>query len=230
MFAQYAERVAGLAMIPLRVEVDLADSVVTYNGLHFDAILSYAVVEAVTRGAMLPPQSPYIEIPLPLAVLWRNRNDVPLYASTDLTPRGASVSAVRYWHKRSLEPSMSRKSIRVTKGVHKEKRVPMPTIHAQTLTADVIGNGDELARLLATVTSIGKKRNSAGAVLRWRIYEVDRFRLVDDAGFARRPLPVTYQLKRGQPVPLAAGQHISFSPPYWHPATRDMCVPTGVAV
>jgi len=230
MFEAYAERVAGLEMTPLRVEVDLADSVVTYDGLHFDAILSYAVVEEVTRGAMLPPQSPYIEIPLPLAVLWRNRNNVPLYASTDLMPSGSSVSAVRYWHKRGLEPDMSHRSIRLGKGKHKERRVPMPTINAQTLAADVMGNAEEIARLLNAISTIGKKRNSAGAVLRWRIYEITRFQLVDNAGVARRPIPAMYYLERGNVLTLGGGQHIAFSPPYWHPATRDMCIPTGVSV
>lgn len=230
MFEAYAERVAGLEMTPLRVEVDLADSVVTYDGLHFDSILSYAVAEEVTEGAMLPPKAPWTEVPLPLVALWRNRLGVPLWASTDLVPKRASVSSVRYWHKRGLEPAMSRRSIRLDKGKHKERRVPMPTIHAQTLIADVMGNGEEIARLLSVISSIGKKRNSAGAVLRWRIYEINRFELLDNAGCARRPIPVMYDLERDKGFRLDVGQHIAFSPPYWHPETRDMCVPAGVEV
>lgn len=223
MFNDYREFTEKLNFVPLRIECDLAEEVVNVNGIHFDAILSYAVVEKQTQGDMVSG-SEYVRVPLPLCAHWENQSGVPLWASTDLQPKEDVTTSTRYWHRRSLEPVMSRKNLRKTAGPYKERRVPMPTIVNATLVADVIGNADEIARLLKPITSIGKKRT--GFVIAWRIYQIKSFTMIDDEGNARRPIPVmsleSWELNRASAI--------GYSPPYWHPATRQMCIPSGAKV
>jgi len=225
MFADLRARYEALEMVPLRIECHLADSVVLTFPLHLDALLAYTVLEQATQGAMLPENSEYVRVPLPLACLWESEG-VPLWASTTLVPMGREVPSVRYWHRRALEPHMTRRSIRVTQGRHKELRTPAPTENAPVLVADLIGNIDEVSRLLGSITAIGKKRASAGTVLQWRIYRIMAFSLRHEQQI-RRILPVGYVMEQFGPVPMDLA-HVGFSPPYWHPATRRMCLLPGV--
>ncbi len=218
------ERYAALPAAPLRVTAYLASPVVTYHGLHLDGVLAYAVLEEATHGALVPQSGDYLLVPLPLRAVWRSPLGVPLWSSTDLLPDGAPPTGVQYWHRRALEPTMTTRNLLTTKGRHKERRTPMPALRPARLVADVDGNAEEIARLLATVTSIGKKRVSAGRVLEWTIEEIPTFSFFDETGAARRPVPLAYG--GGD---AAAGVEIGFSPPYWHHATRASCVPPGSA-
>lgn len=216
-------------MVPLRIECHLIDEVVSYHDLHLDSVLSYAVAEEQTQGAMLDGQTDYIHVPIPLAVLWRHsRTNAPLYASTNLATIDAPVSSIRYWHKRALEPTMTMRSLNTSKGSHKEKRVPMPTIVNRILYADAIGNPQEIARLLSALTAIGKKR--VGVVYQWKVYRLNTFSLLDVNQCVRRPVPVSYALEAFGKYPLNDIQSIGYSPPYWHPVTRDLCLPAGTCV
>lgn len=227
-FDEYAARVSQMTMEPLRITAHMAAPVVNYAGLHLDGILAYTVVEALTLGQMLPQTASYIYVPLPLRAQWHNVDGVPLWASTDMQPVGAFTEDTIYMHRRAPEPHMTLRSIHTTKGRHKELRTPMPALAANALTADVIGCGEEIARLLASVTSIGKKRGVNGAVLRWSIDSLPGgFSFIDEDGRARRPLPHAYLYNAEEAQKPA--QIIGFSPPYWHIATRARCVPAGVA-
>lgn len=223
MFGEYAEFVQSLDMVALRVECHLAEPAVSYQGLHFDSILSFAVVEEQTQGAMLPNKSSYVPVPLPLQALWSSPIDVPLYAATDLMPPDSATTDIRYWHRRAITPRMTTKSLRTTAGRHKEKRTAMPTINNDVLIADAIGNLDEVSRLLQFVTSIGKKRSTSGAVLHWKVYKIKEFALLAPDGTARRPIPVNVLSK----INLDVAQNLAYSPPYWHPDTKWLCIPAG---
>lgn len=225
MFEAYA-RYSELSMQPLRVTAKLGSAPVSYQGLHFDSILAAQVVAEATNGEMLPQSPRYTFVPLPLKMLWRNVVGVPLWASTDLVPDGEVIRDVQYMHRRAPEPKMQRKNIDTGAGRHKEKRTPMPTIVANELSADVYGNAEEIARLLADVSSVGKKRHSTGMVLEWQIEPIKAFSLIED-GKARRPLPVPAIYDA---IALLDSTHISYSPPYWLAATRDFCVPTGAKI
>ncbi|NJL56024.1 hypothetical protein HC928_13195 [bacterium] len=228
MFDALRQHYESLAMVPLRVECHLADDAVLSDPLHLDALLSYAVVHRETRGAMLPNNNDYIYIPLPLRSLWFSRQGVPLWASTDFEPEPGAVHSVRYWHRRGLEPHMSHKNLRPGIGPYKDRRTPMQTVGG-VLYADAIGNPEEIAALLSLISAVGKKRVSAGAVSHWRVYEITSFALIDDHNRSRRPIPGAYFVEQGD-FSLGGDYHlIGFSPPYWHAATRALCVPAGAA-
>lgn len=225
MFENYAHY-PDLRMQPLQITAKLGSAPVSYQGLHFDSILAAKVVEEATDGQMLPQSPHYTFVPLPLKILWHSAVGVPLWASTDLVPNGEVIRDVQYMHRRALEPKMQQKNIITKSGRHKEKRTPMPIIVANQLSCNVYGNAKEIARLLSNVTSIGKKRHSAGMVMEWIVEPVDEFSLVKGVK-ARRPLPVPAIYDA---IASVNSSHISYSPPYWLPATRDFCVPTGADV
>lgn len=210
-------------MTALRIVAELVAPVVSYHGLHLDGILAHAIVERQTAGAMLPQSAEYIPCDLPLRCLWRSAAEVPLWASTDLLPDGTSTSQAVYLHRRALEPTMTESNLKTGKGRYKERRSPLPATIARRLVAYADGDAQEIAALLAVVTSIGKKRIVGGAVREWIVEEVEEFSFVDGEGRALRPLPHLFLYGEER----ANGQQIAYSPPYWHIATRAWCVPVG---
>jgi hypothetical protein len=232
IFAEHAKRYAGLEKVPLRIEAHTADAVVTYQGLHLDSILTHPVVMEATNGAGLPNNHPYEPIPLPIERLWTSPDGVPVWAATDLVPKGEAAKATRYWHRRAIRQDMTLRNIRVSEGQHKELRSPMPTVNAEAWIADVIGNAEEITRLLAYVSAIGKKRGTAGAILKWVVYEIQSFDLRTPSGAYRRAMPFELLLaedNRRDPFTLPL-QQIAVSPPYWHHNTQMMAIPAGTVL
>lgn len=222
--AEYSAYVETLEMRPWRVSAILSSPVVFYHPLHFDAILSYAVVEAVTEGEMLEPNKRY-DINLPLKTLWRDpETQSRLFASTDMVDAYALKQPI-YYHRRALEAGMTTKNLNTTSGRHKEKRTPF-TASSGVFSSDVIGNADEIARLLSRVTSIGKKRHTLGTVREWRIEEIDTFELFTPDSKARRPIPTEYL---GLPPLMLTMPYVAFTPPYWMMINKDWCVDSGMA-
>lgn len=210
-------------MTALRIICELVAPVVTYHGLHLDGILAYAQVERMTAGAMLPQSASYYPLDLPLRCLWRNEAGVPLWASTDLLPETVAVQQTVYIHRRAMEPVMTTANLQTGKGRYKERRSPLPALATARLVAFADGDAQAIAGLLATVSSIGKKRIVTGAVKAWHIEEIEAFSLVDGAGRALRPIPHLYLYGEER----AGGQMLAYSPPYWHAATRAKCVDAG---
>lgn len=218
------EQYAALDMRPLRITAEMSDPVAYYHPVHIDGILASRVVEEVTRGAGVPPSQDWYYTPLPLEVVWHNADGVPLWTCTDLAPDIQWEQEIVYLHRRAPDPIMTRKNLDVGSGRHKEKRTPLPTIVAESLTCDVVGNAQEIARLLLGVTAIGKKRTVLGSVATWSIEPINRFTFVDDQNYARRPIPLGYL------DVFQDAKAMAYSAPYWHMATRMLCVPPGAYV
>jgi hypothetical protein len=213
-------------MTTLRITAFLDAPVVTYHGLHLDGILAHAVVERVTGGAMLPQTPDYVPVELPLRVAWYSPAGVPLWCSTDLLPVDGTTDTL-WMHRRALEPHYTRVNLQTGKGRYKERRSPLPALTATRLVAYVDGDADAIADLLRMVTSIGKKRLIAGRVREWRVEALEReFTFIED-GVALRPVPHLYLYGEER---LETGALLSYSPPYWHVATRAICVPCGASV
>lgn len=222
---EVGERYQALPKEPLRVTAELGDAVITYHGVHLDALLAYVVMGEAMRTNWIRWSPNYVTIPLPLDDVWRSETGVPLWASTDLLPEGEAVKDVMYLHRRAIEPTMSTRNIRTTAGRHKEKRTPMPVLVNKRLSAVCIGNGEEIARLLSSVSAIGKKNTVAGTVLRWLIEPITEFSFWDPDGRALRPVPLDYLGLAQFETPSAV--EVGYSPPYWYAETRAWCVPTG---
>lgn len=209
-------------MQPLQITAHFDTPVVAYYSLHFDAILSHAVFTRAIGN--ITPFEDYLHIPLPLAALWHSPTGVPLWASTDMIPHEDAIRDELWLHRRALEPNMTHQNISTVKGRHKEKRTPLPALNTQTLTCFVIGDPNAIADLLRDVGSIGKKRHIAGAVRQWEIVPAPAFALQDEQFRLLRPVPVSAVGEFPIDTPFA---WLGFSPPYWHTATHQICMPPG---
>lgn len=231
----YAERYAALPMEPLRITAELYHDahVVAYDAIHFDGILAAAVVMEATEGHGLPPSyaEPY-DLPLPLECLWRSDAEghsfgLPLWAASCLLPCGERRGDVIVMHKRvqtgefTKATRKGRYSINTTTGRWMERRVMTPTMIAKGWEAYAVGDREEVARLLAFITHIGKRRGSGfGEVRRWNVEPADAGDVLIRDGMLARPIPSgTAHLLNGNPSPGALGS-IAWTPPYWHPATQ----------
>ena len=223
LFAEYKSFIESLPMSAMRVTAVMADDFVTTRGIRLDAILSFAVVDKLTRGMMLPDKTPYVQIPIPVGVEMFCKG-VPLYQATDFLPE-AHIRSVRYLHRRSLEPSMTQKNLNTGSGQFKELRTPLSAIPRQKLVAECVGNADEIQKLLSTVSAIGKKRTSSGAVKQWEVERIDVFSM-ENNGVALKNLPLEYLIKYYGSCRLDLSL-AGFSPPYWHKDTQTNCVLAG---
>ena len=145
-----------------------------------------------------------------------------MWAATQLKPIGVSEADVAIYHKRRQSGSYTgTKSGRFapsgTDGRWADRRIPRPVTVCRELGAECVGNPEEIARLLATVTAVGKHRAIGhGEVEEWRIEPITEFTLVREGALMRC-------------VPEAAGDAlgihpaeqpamIGWTPPQWLPA------------
>lgn len=223
----YAARYAELRMRPLRVilEVETGANLVSYDPLNLDNLLARQVLEEATRGdvAVEVPDDRYLSLPVPLQALWRDEDGLPLYAATPFVPNEPALNDVVYWHKRPQEGRFSRGpkgvwSPRTEGNRYAERQIRTPVTVCDTWTAECVGNAAEVARLLETVTAVGKNRGSGhGVVRQWSVAAVEAFSLVRD-GRLTRPLPEAARGLLGRLVPEGAPVPVGWTPPQWRPA------------
>ncbi len=223
--ARYAAREP--TMRPLRVTVHLVPPgrVGGYDPIALDNLLARCVVmEACGGSALAEPDGAlgYV-LPVPLRCLWRSADGVPLWAATPLMPEGETITDSEYWHKRTQPGTLTwsksgRYSVNARTGRFMERRVPLPVTTARTWRAEVIGDAAEIARLLAPLTHIGKKRAMGlGEVERWTITPLDAFQLVRDERLTR-PLPAAAVALLDGALPVDPPAPIGWTPPQWRPA------------
>ncbi|MFZ4816389.1 MAG: hypothetical protein ACOYL5_17775 [Phototrophicaceae bacterium] len=217
-------------MQPLRITAELSTPVGAGMGMHFDAILSYAIIERASQGQNYPPEMYPFVIPLPLEVLWQPNGGLPLWASTNLAPMGDATYEIGYINKRALDAGRhTRENLNTGKGRHKDMHRPFKQTVALGWQADVIGHAESIADLLATVHAIGKKRTAGGGrVHQWKIDTLPNFRLLNDAHVYRRPVPIEaiWDLihKGVGDTVVAPAQRLGYSPPYWYAPAHLPCV------
>jgi hypothetical protein len=193
----YEKRYQEMPFRPLRVRLDLIDGaqLAGYDPINLDNLLARAVLEEATGGQTRLNSSLSYALPIPIQCLYRSGEGLPLWASTVFWPAGMPVDDVAYWHKRVQSgrwtgTKTGNFSIRPTQGRYMERRVPLPVKAAcNEWYADCIGNAEEIARLLAPLSHVSKRRtNGFGAVKQWRIEEIEEFSLIRD-GILLRPVP-----------------------------------------
>jgi CRISPR type IV-associated protein Csf3 len=112
-------------------------------------------------------------------------------------------------------------------GRYMERRIPVPVRTADVWAATMIGDPDEVTRLLHFVRSIGKGRSiGLGEVAEWHVADYDEFSLHRDGRLIRSlPADAAHAMgisMTGDPEPL-----IGWTPPYWHPVLRRPGYRTG---
>lgn len=220
----YGERYANLPLEPLTITARMVPGspLAGYDALCLDNLLARAVVMEATAGMGLPGSVMPYRLPVPLQVLWHSDEGLPLYAATPMHPDGQSVSDVHYWHKRrqSGRWTAGRKgqfNIAPTDGRWTERRVPLPTTLARAWVANVVGNGEEILRLLRLIHHIGKRRaNGYGEVEIWQVRSGPGFGLVVD-GRLTRSVPEAAQPLLGDARPGDLPTPVAWTPPQWLP-------------
>lgn len=220
---RYTSDAYQATMRPLTIEVTVASPLAGYNQLTLDGLLAWAVVNEATAGNQLDNSAPPYLLPVPLRLEWiDSHTELPLWAANWFEPTTANRKISLWWHKRAAKPEHVRARKGVVKGDvsevagrFKEKRIPMPAQIATTWRTSCMGNAEEIARLLAPIDAIGKKRSAQ--VLRWSISPAESFQFC-------RYVPATYGTERLGGFPLDM-QLAAWTPPYWDgvPECKSLC-------
>lgn len=221
--ASYHERYHALTGVPLRVVLTVRSHLVNRDPLNLDNLLARAVVMDATAGRGLPDSHQPYDLPLPLRCLWRDEEGLPLWAATTFRAVSEDATDVSYWHKRVQTGAWTgvksgRLNIAGQNGRWMERRVPLQTSIAESWEATAIGEPVEVARLLATIPFVGKRRSCGfGEVISWEVLPRDSFALVGD-GRLLRPLPAAAVALLDGRAPDAAPAPIGWTPPQWKPS------------
>jgi len=219
-----ARYVDDSAFVPLRIVLLLRPGarLAGYDPLNLDNLLARCVVDEATQGAGLPFAPGAYNLPVPLRCLWRDDEGLPLWAATAFHPAGEQATDLAYWHKRVQNGRFTGTrtgtfAIRSTNGRWMERRVPLPNVVCQRWEASAIGDPAEIARLLAPIGFVGKRRtNGFGEVEGWLV-EPAEFALIQD-GRLTRPLPAGAVPLLGGAVPIGTASPVGWTPPQWKPA------------
>lgn len=214
-------------MQPLIVSVETIRPYLSLSrngGIALDGLLGWVVASRDPERfgeTIQPPELPLLEV-------WRSPDGLPLWAATPLYPTDPQM-ITRYYHRRSPDGYLGLLDVvgkrYNSSGPYKDVRVPLPAYMPGTLVALAIGEAGPIREMLSSVTSIGRRRNVAGAVREWGVTELD---LPQDqfleSILQQRPVPLRYL--RGLHKPAEAGiyEHVGWTPPYyyvpWHEACR----------
>lgn len=210
----WAERVEAYAALPKRgliVSAELVTPVVhAEEGLtHLDSILSAGTLTTHPVASHFP--GPACCLPLPLGLAWVSPEGRPLWACSPLVATTEAVTSREYWHKRypSHRAEFGDKQSALTSaGRYREYRTPIHAESVSSLHAVCIGNHEEIERLLATVSHIGKKGSMGyGRVARWTVVESDH--TLEDV-LAFRVVPLAALVDHDSTSPPRG-----WTPPYW---------------
>lgn len=227
-FESLADRYASMDKQPLLIEARLTTPYVPVgsdNALHFDGILSQAVLTAHPCAPQFNGQA--CIVPLPLDILWISPKGLPLWAASDMAP-SEQIAAREYWHKRypSHRADFGAKMAAVTTaGRWKEYRVPLNAVRSDRSRAVAIGNKDEIDRLLKFISHIGKKGAAGyGRVSAWTVTALDADNPLDLV-LASKAVPVECAAMmdlQGKYSPLKG-----WTPPYWYAPYHSACLING---
>lgn len=215
-----ADEFAALEKQALEVSVSLVTPYIGANGsrLHFDAILSFAVLASFKKPSRWPAGGACV-VPLPLELLSTVQGVrgelLPVWAASDLLPSTDLLRDRAYWHKRypSDRADLAKKrSADMGTGRWKEYRVPIALSGATTLKAIVIGHAASILEALEVVSFVGKKNSQGhGRVEGWSVAPI-----AGSLEDARKAIA----LERPMPSAQPGSSRMGFTPPYsfapWH--------------
>jgi CRISPR type IV-associated protein Csf3 len=213
-------------MVPLKITATLQTPIICDHTLPIDALIyfyahrdAYGEQVATLPGERNIPKGEHVPLPL----LEVNRKDTKqrwYYAASWAQWPEQVAFGTDYWNKRFdanhadlIDFGKRRGKVIVEQGQYKSYHMPVFTRHALSVHWYVVGDGDEIQRLLAHATHIGKKSAQGyGAVLKWSVEAIaNDYSRVGDKG----------QLMR--PIPSDNGVLIGYRPSYWLPANQTYC-------
>lgn len=219
---------------PLRITAVLraGAQIVQYDPIYLDGLLARCAVDRATQGRGVANTPEPYDIPLPLECLWRDERGLPLWAASVFLPDGTALQDVAYRHKRAITGRYSRGrrgklTIRSNVGRYMERRVPVPTIQCESLSALCIGDAEEIAHLLSQASFLGKERRVGfGEIAEWRIDETDEANVLVRDGCLAHAIPQGAAGVAGL-IPQGAPVLVGWTPPQWKPPLFSLGWPVG---
>lgn len=236
-------RYAKMEKEPLVVRADMGTPYIPAVGdgaLNLDGLLSAMVIESHPIPLHFPNSNEgSCVVPVPLDLAWASPEGLALWTTSLLRPDVEYHVSREYWHKRYPEDrtTLSTK-VRANSraGRNKEYRVPVQTVVTDTLSAECVGNREEIERLLSYCSTIGKKAGSGyGRVLRWTVEPLSAEMATDEVRqtcLRARNVPLRYlEAQRGADAlkdSLVGGAKFfpstAWTSPYWHAPWFEACV------
>lgn len=225
--ASFAVQYDPAQYVPFRVEAVVRDRIAERDPIHLDAVLAWGLAWALF-GPYYPFTWPVV-LPLPLAILWEDWQQRPLYAATVFRPVGPVTTDIEAIIRREAPQRWVAQTS--SSGRFMGRRAYIPMTVGTRYVAEGIGDVSLVRELLAKVARLGKLRHKGpGELVCWRVTydEPDvTFSLVRDGRLTRA-------------VPVAAARALGLacaatttrggwtpSPAYWHPATWAEIYPPG---
>ncbi len=209
-------------MEPLIITAHLQCGIVGDPSLPFDGLLS-ALVMRDAYGPQVATHPGELARPMLDLPLERAEADKPtwFYAASWARWPALRTEGTDHWSKRLdlalidyLRPQTAR--IDVAGGRYRSYHMPVFYRHALAVSWCVVGDGDEIARLLPHLPGLGKKTSQGwGAVLRWEIEPAS----LDESVWMKGGLPA-----RAIPTDDGSGRLYGYRPPYWLPANQAPCL------
>lgn len=218
-----------------QIRLTLSQPIGGYDPIHLDGLLQAALVQDALQGVPLERSHTPYRIPLPVEVIWRSPEGLPLYHCSSLLPQGGVKQSVYTWTKKNDE-SISRFAVRKKDGTewqpdngsgqNKEYCMPLPIKSISCLIGYAVGDLEEIRRLLVGLSGIGKK-------VSWGLGNMT------SVAVEPSPLESRWCFVRGErllrPVPLAAcrdlglkpvgdSQLVGYTPPYWLSVNQAPCL------
>ena len=202
-------------MTPLKATFHLRTPVALgFPWIFFDSLLAHVALreELGERYFALPTKTPIDRIPeLPLKK-WRG-----VYAASASIFEPETELAVYQFYKRGDFP-FPRGKIRRGSGFFKDFIIRAPYVPAHRAVFYATGELEEVRRLVAKVSALGKERNVGfGAVKGVEVEEVEEEWGLVRGGLAMRPIPVRL-LRRYEDA-----AYLAYKPPYWAKESVDLC-------
>jgi CRISPR type IV-associated protein Csf3 len=201
-----------------------------HEGLPLDGILSYAAGREQLGEDFyhLDPRTDYVPIDLPLEK--RGAGERWFWAASFALWGDEAAEGTDHWNKRfddqraeTFADFGGRKAQVVTsQGRFRSYHMPVPTFSVGRMEWFAVGDGEEVRRLLAGVTHVGKKTSQGfGRIREWQVEEAAEDWSVWKDGRLTRAVPT------GSPELAGATLYdlrlCGFRPPYWLPQHQTAC-------
>ncbi len=228
---RFTKRYCDMELTCLTVTAHLKTNshIVNYDPIYLDNLLAWCVVDEATSGQGVPdtPEAYWAPLPLKLADYI---NELPLWLSSVFVPEGDCIEDVKYHHKRIMSGEWSQtKSLNTNVGRWMERRIPVPTLVSDRLSARCCGNKEEIERLIQKINFLGKHRRVGyGEIARWDVEPGDftENEIFTLDGVLAHALPTGYDGVKVEALPTIVG----WTPPQWKVSLQTEGWPIGTKV
>lgn len=197
-----------------------------YSGITIEGALQWVVgcreANEVVSDALIG--SGFVDIRIPIEDITIAGCQVAC-ASWARLPTGY-IEDTRFRRKRTRVEALGMAQVMTNGGPFKAMQIPVSCVVAPYVDFSVRGDRCKLVDLLRDVAGIGRDRGRGlGIVEGWEVISDETDGSVIVAGAPRRTIPIEYgDISMFADGTFEVRDAVTYRAPYWHPATRRMCV------